>query len=122
MDPELKQLLTLLAFSAPAGLVIGLVIRKKFPESTKSYAKWCRDGQWKLFALGVVLFAALAAITFWDGNPYLGWFSVTFGLFELWALIALGFKPLDDVTRDAIDSSDPTKLRPFRFWMPRDSD
>ena len=120
MDPELKSLLVMLAFVVPAGVVVGVVIRKKFPESSKTYSKWCLDARWKMFSFGLVLFAALSLLMFWDDKPYLGWYFAAFGALQLWSLIAYGFKPLDDATRNAIDSSDPTKLLPIRFWKKGD--
>ena len=116
MNEELRILLVIVSISLPVGLALGLIARKRFPESCKKYTKFCLDGKWKLFAFGVVLFGAFATLSFLAGRIYFGWFFVAFAGLELWALLASGFKPLSKEMEERIDESDPTKLVPFRFW------
>ncbi|MCX8266901.1 MAG: hypothetical protein OTI37_04740 [Planctomycetota bacterium] len=116
MDEDLKNLLIIISIAAPIGLVLGLILRLKFPESCKKLTKYSLNARWKLFTFGVVLFAALAVASFMTGNVYQGWLCVGFTCLELWCLITAGFKPLSKEMENKIDQSDPTKLSPFRFW------
>ncbi len=116
MSDELRRLLLILAISLPAGLVIGIALRKLFPAWCKRYAKFCRNRQWKLFAFGVLLFGVMGIVSFLQNMPYFGVFFLIFCLFELYAFFAFGFKTLTPEQEKQIDESNPRKLRPFRFW------
>ena len=116
MNEELRELLVILAKALPVGLILGIAMRKLFPQGSKRWAKFCLSRQWKLFAFGVVMFGVLAVSSFWIGRPFFGLFFVIFAVFELYALIKMGFKPLTKEMEERIDRSDPTKLFPLRFW------
>lgn len=116
MNEELQTLLIIASVSLPVGLALGLVARKRFPESCKRYAKFCLDRKWKLFAFGAVLFGVLAALSFLNNRVYFGWFFIAFAGLDLWVLFTSGFKPLSKEMEERIDESDPTKILPFRFW------
>jgi hypothetical protein len=116
MDADLKNLLIMISIALPIGLVLGLIVRMKFPESCKKLTKHSLNAQWKLFSFGVVLFGALAVAAFMTDKVYHGWLLVGFTCLELWCLITAGFKPLSKEMENKIDKSDPTKLSPFRFW------
>ncbi|MBT7317832.1 MAG: hypothetical protein HN844_01285 [Planctomycetes bacterium] len=116
MNEELRTLLILVSISLPVGLILGLISRKKFPESCKRYTKYSLDRKWPIFAFGALLFGALAVLSFLTGRVYFGWFFVAFACFELWVFFAHGFKSLSEEMEKRIDESDPTKLVPFKFW------
>jgi len=116
MSDELRTLLLIVAVSLPAGLVVGIALRKFFPDGCKWYAKFCLNRQWKLFAFGALFFGVMGTGSFLLSRPYFGIFFMAFCLFELYGLFAYGFKTLTPEQEKQIDESDPRKLRPFRFW------
>lgn len=116
MNEDLIELGKIVGIAAPMGLLLGIVLRKRFPEWCKSWTKFCLDKKWKLFLFGTLLFSGLAAMSFSMGHPYFGWFFVGFTLLEFWALFAFGSKSISEDQAASIDQSDPTKLRPRKFW------
>lgn len=116
MTNELTTLVTIVSISVPIGLAVGMVCRKRFPAGVKRWAKYCMGARWGLFTFGALFFGGMAALSFWAGNPYFGWFFLGFAVLEIWALISSGFKPLSKELEQRIDESDPTKLLPLKFW------
>lgn len=110
MSSELKQLLIIVAFSVPIGLLGGLFLRKRMPEWCKIYTKSCLDKKWWLFLLGLLLFSGLSAKSFLGNRPYFGWFFSAFALLEAYALVKYGFRPLSPEIAAKIDASDPTRI------------
>lgn len=116
MNDELRTLLMILAVSLPIGLAVGVMIRKFRPDLTKSWAKFCLNGQWKLFAAAAVMFGVFAGVSFAQSQPYIGTLLAAFCVLELFALFSFGFKKLSPDMEKRIDESDPTRLWPLRFW------
>ena len=116
MTDELKTLLLILIITVPTGLIIGLIICKCSPNSCKSYAIFCMNKKWPLFAFGVVFFAIFSLISFLISKPYFGIFFAFFSLFELYVLFACGFKKITPEQIKKIDDSKPQNLTPFKFW------
>ena len=116
MSEELNQLLYILLFAVPFGLIVGLFLRKFYPKQCKSYIKFSLNKQWKLFLFGAFICLALSITSFWISRPYLGIFFILFMVLELYVLFVYGFKDLTPEQEEKIDSSDPTKIRPFSFW------
>jgi len=109
-------LLLIIGIGAITGLVVGISVRKLFPDVCKQYAKRTLNKQWKLFAFGVLFFGIMGIISFLMGYLYFGVFFMLFCLFELYGVFAYGFKSLTPEQEKQIDESDPTKLWPIRFW------
>jgi hypothetical protein len=116
MTEELKVLCIILVTCVPVGLVIGVVVRKLRPDWCKSYAKYCMNGKWWIFAFGVFLFAGSSIMSFVQNRPYFGILFMLFAFGEAVALFAFGFKRLTPEQATNINASDPTKLWPLRFW------
>ncbi len=116
MTEELKELLFIIVFAAPVGIIAGIIFRKMYPAKCKSYAKYTLSKQWKLFLSGSLMFLVFAIMSFWSGRVIFGTFFLIFSCLELFALLKYGVKNISPEQEAAIDSSDPTKLRPFRFW------
>ena len=116
MPEDLKILLIVLAICTPTGLFLGVAIRKLRPQWYKSYAKFCLDRKWWMFAFGVVFFSGFSIVSFVQGRPYFGSCFALFALLEAYSLFAFGFKKLTPEQAAWIDASDPTKLRPIVFW------
>lgn len=110
MSPELKQLCIIVAVSAPVGLAVGLLLRKKKPDWCKSYAKSCLDRKWRLFLAGLILFIGLSVASFVGDRPYFGLFFLAFALLEAFCLAKYGFRPLTPELEAKIDASDPTRI------------
>ena len=115
MTEELTWLLIILATSIPIGLLVAIVIRKTRPTWCKSYAKFCLNGKWWLFAFGIVMFLCLSIISFAQDRPYFGTFFLLFVFLESYCLLKYGFKKLTPEQVAKIDASDPTRLWPISF-------
>ncbi|MGE4001522.1 MAG: hypothetical protein AB7I48_15020 [Planctomycetaceae bacterium] len=110
MDPELKDFLLLLLVSLLIGEMVGLAVLWLRPKWTKTWTKFCLNGQWKLFALGM-LFFGLGAVWCWmDGKVYFAGLNLAMCLLELAALVLYGFKPLTPEMERQIDEAE---LRPM---------
>lgn len=117
---ELSELLTALLISAPIGLVIGVVLRRAKPEWCKSYAKFCLDRKWWLFAPGALFFLVLSITNFVQGRHYFGTFFLLFAFLEAYGFVKYGFHSLTPEEEAQIDAAEPANLWPPGFWKRRE--
>ena len=122
MSDELSLLLLIIAVGMPVGAAIGVALRKHRPGWCKRYAKFCLNRPWKVYAMGVVLFAFLGAMMFAQGRPYFGAFFVVLCGFQTFMLFRYGFRRLTPEMERRIDESDPTKLWLVCFWKQKDGE
>ena len=105
-----------LLIGIPVGVIVGIVTRKRRPDWCKSFAKFCMDGKWWIYAVGIVMFLGFSIMSFADGRLYSGVFFFLLSCLEVFALIRSGFERLTREQEARIDAADPTKLWPIQFW------
>lgn len=94
MNPELKQLLIMIAVCVPIGLLAGVLLRKTSPKACQSYTKFCLNRKWWFFLLGLLMFFALSVMSFVTDRSYNGYLFVAFAALQAFCPIKYGFKPL----------------------------
>ena len=104
MSEDLISLMKEVGTGVVIGTVIGVLLRQR-PDWCRSWAKFVLNGQWKLFALGAVLFGG-GAISFWwaEMNAH----AIASGLMcllELYAMFRYGFARLTPEMERHIDAS-----------------
>ena len=102
-----------------AGLVTlpGAIYLRKFkPNICKTATKEAYRLNWKIFALGAVMFGVISVINFIIKEYFNGVFFLCFCVLQIIGLIQYRYRrPLGEIEK-AIDESDPTKLWPWWFW------
>ena len=116
MNEELITLLIIFATCIPIGLLVGFAVRKTKPTWCKSYAKFCMNRKWWLFAFVILMFLGLSIMSFSQGRRYFGIFFLLFVCLGVFELVKYGFKTLTPEQEAQIDASDPTRLWPISFW------
>lgn len=116
MSEEFRHLLIIVAVCVPTGLALGIAIRKTRPNWCKSYARFCMNRKWWLFAFGIVMFLGASIMTFASGRRYHAALFLLFACLNVFALVRYGFKRLTPEQEAQIDASDPTKLWPISYW------
>lgn len=110
MDSELREFLWVLLISLLAGSLAGLVVGWLRPNWSKAWMKFCLNGQWKLFTLGMLFFGSGAIWCWIEGSVYFAGLNLVMCLLELVALLRYGFKPLTPGLARQIDEAE---LRPW---------
>lgn len=116
LNDELKELLNIILFAVPVGIVVGLVALKLYPWGARSFVIFSLNKQWKLYFFGVVLFLGLAIMAFIQDSPYFAGFFILFAALECYALFTYGFKNITPEQEARIVHSNPEKIWPFNFW------
>lgn len=105
MDTELRSFLVELGMWMAIGAIVGLALRMLRPAWCRRWTKFVLNRQWKLFALGAILFGTGTVFAWLDGNIYYAALSALLCVFEIVALFRYGFRSLTPEMEEMIDAS-----------------